>query len=53
MIHAGADLPVLLLVPAAGLSVVGVDWRMDDFVLADAELAEFEAASGYCCRPNR
>ncbi|MGB3956405.1 MAG: response regulator transcription factor [Brooklawnia sp.] len=43
VIHAGADLPVLLLVPAAGLSVVGVDWRMDDFVLADAEPAEFEA----------
>lgn len=40
---ATANWPVLLLVPAAGLSVVGRDWRIDDFLLADAGPAEFEA----------
>ncbi|NLH69523.1 MAG: response regulator transcription factor [Brooklawnia sp.] len=39
----GSDWPILLLVPATGLSVVGMDWQIDDFVLEDAGPAEFEA----------
>lgn len=39
----GADWPILLLAPATGLSVVGLDWQIDDFVLEDAGPAEFEA----------
>ena len=39
----GTDWPILLLVPASGLSVVGLDWQIDDFVLEDAGPAEFEA----------
>lgn len=34
--------PLLLLAPAAALSIVGPDWHVDDFILADAEPAEFE-----------
>lgn len=44
VIHATtANWPVLLLLPAAGLSVVGLDWHLDDFILDDASPAEFEA----------
>ncbi len=38
-----ADWPVLLLVPADGLSVIGADWLFSDFILAEATPAEFEA----------
>jgi len=40
--------PILLLVPAAGLSAVGTDWRIDDFILDDASPAEFEARIRCC-----
>lgn len=44
LIHASTDnWPVLLLLPATGLSVVGLDWRIADLVLAEATPAEFEA----------
>lgn len=35
--------PVLLVVPASGMSVIGKDWQINDFVVADAAPAEFEA----------
>lgn len=35
--------PVLLLIAPAGLSVVNADWRMADFISADAGPGEFEA----------
>lgn len=35
--------PILLLVNATALSVISVDWGIDDFVLAEASPAEFEA----------
>ncbi|GAB2737485.1 winged helix-turn-helix transcriptional regulator [Nocardioides pakistanensis] len=39
----GSDQPVLLVVTEGGLSVVAVDWGMDDVVLATAGPAELEA----------
>lgn len=37
-----ADWPVLLLVPASGLSVIGTDWSFNDFIQDDASPAEIE-----------
>ena len=39
----GADVPVVLIVTEGGLSVVNVDWGMDDVVLHTAGPAELEA----------
>ena len=39
----GSDQPVLLIVTEGGLSVVAVDWGMDDVLLATAGPAEVEA----------
>ena len=39
----GSDAPVLLIVTEGGLSVVAVDWGMDDVVLTTAGPAELEA----------
>ncbi len=39
----GSDAPVLLIVTEGGLSVVAVDWGMDDVVLSTAGPAELEA----------
>ncbi len=39
----GSDAPVLLVVTEGGLSVVAVDWGMDDVVLSTAGPAELEA----------
>ncbi|HSV39421.1 MAG TPA: response regulator transcription factor [Nocardioidaceae bacterium] len=39
----GSDAPVLLIVTEGGLSVVAVDWGMDDVVLATSGPAELEA----------
>ena len=39
----GSDAPVLLIVTEGGLSVVAVDWGMDDVVLMTAGPAELEA----------
>lgn len=35
--------PLLLLIPASGLSVVAPDWHIQDFILDDAGPAEFDA----------
>ncbi|HET7735943.1 MAG TPA: response regulator transcription factor [Nocardioidaceae bacterium] len=39
----GSDAPVLLIVTEGGLSVVAIDWGMDDVVLTTAGPAELEA----------
>ena len=39
----GIDVPLLLVLTEGGLPVVGVDWGMDDVVLADAGPAELDA----------
>lgn len=43
LLRAGSDWPILLLVDAAHLSVIGADWQADDFILPGASPAEFEA----------
>jgi DNA-binding response OmpR family regulator len=39
----GSDAPVLIVLGEGGLSVVAVDWGMDDFVMSTAGPAELEA----------
>jgi DNA-binding response OmpR family regulator len=39
----GSDVPVLLIVTEGGLSVVAVDWGMDDILLSNCGPAELEA----------
>lgn len=39
----GSTAPVILILTDGGMAVVGIDWRMDDVVLATAQPAEIEA----------
>ncbi|WIY82005.1 response regulator transcription factor [Propionimicrobium sp. PCR01-08-3] len=43
LVNATSGWPILLLVPASGLSVISADWRVQDFILEDAGPAEFDA----------
>lgn len=41
--NASAGWPILLLIPASGVPVLSAEWSIDDFILDDAEPAEFDA----------
>ena len=43
LVNSTAGWPLLLLIPASGLSVVAPDWHIQDFILDDAGPAEFDA----------
>ena len=45
LVNATSGWPILLLVPASGLSVISADWRVQDFILEDAGPANSMPAS--------
>ena len=43
LVNGTAGWPLLLLIPASGLSVVAPDWHIQDFILDDAGPSEYDA----------